>query len=66
MDTLLYILLALAAAGVVYVLARGVVAMANGRDLSGRTSNKFMSYRVVLQLAAIVLVLIIAYAGSRG
>ncbi len=65
MNIALYVALALAVAGVVYVLARGVIAMANGKDMSGRTSNKFMSYRVALQFLVIALVIVIALVARR-
>lgn len=63
MNTLLYVLLGLAAAGVLYMLTRGVIAMASGRDVSGRTSNKFMSYRVILQLVAVLIVVALILIG---
>ena len=65
MNIALYILLALAVAGVVFALGRGVIAMANGKDMTGRTSNRYMSYRVALQLVAVVIVLVIALVARR-
>lgn len=55
----LLILLLLLMAGVVYVLVRGVVGMASGRDVSGQQSQKWMQRRVLLQAAAIVVVILI-------
>jgi hypothetical protein len=68
MSTALTILLVLAMAAVVYVLARGVVGMASGRDLTGEQSQMWMRRRVMFQAIAIVLViLILLVAGtSRG
>ena len=65
MNAALYIVLGLAVIGVVYVLARGVIGMANGANVDGRQSNKFMSYRVALQLIAVLAVLAIAFAARR-
>jgi hypothetical protein len=65
MNIALYIVLGLAVVGVVYVLARGVIGMANGANLDGRQSNKFMSYRVALQFIAVLAVLAIAFAARR-
>jgi hypothetical protein len=68
MSIALTILLILAMAGVVYVLARGVMGMASGRDVTGEQSQMWMRRRVMLQAVAIVLViLILLVAGtSRG
>jgi NADH:ubiquinone oxidoreductase subunit 6 (subunit J) len=66
MRIALLILLLLVMAGVVYVLVRGVVGMASGRDLTGEQSQKWMQRRVLLQAAAIVIViLILIVAGSN-
>jgi hypothetical protein len=55
-------------AATVYVLARGVMGMASGRDLTGEQSQLWMRRRVMFQAIAIVLViLILLVAGtSRG
>jgi hypothetical protein len=68
MSTVLTILLVLAMAATVYVLARGVMGMASGRDLTGEQSQLWMRRRVMFQAIAIVLViLILLVAGtSRG
>jgi hypothetical protein len=64
-TTGLMILLGLLMAGVVYVLVRGVVGMASGRDVTGEQSQKWMQRRVLLQAVAIVVViLILIIAGS--
>lgn len=65
MQTLLYILLALAVAGVVYALTRGVLFMASGRDVTGEQSNRMMSLRVKLQAAAIVIIVLIFLLSQR-
>jgi hypothetical protein len=67
MRILLLILLLLAMAGVVYVLVRGVMAMASGRDVTGEQSQKWMQRRVLFQAVAIILViLILVVAGASS
>jgi hypothetical protein len=67
MDILLYILLAIALAAVVYVLARGVIAMAQGKDVSGEVQQGYMQKRVLYQGIAIVIVILILFlAGGRS
>ena len=67
MRIFLLILLLLAMAGVVYVLVRGVIAMASGKDLSGEQSQMWMRRRVLFQAVAIVIViLILAVAGASS
>lgn len=66
-QTLLIILLGLILAGVVYVLVRGVVGMASGKDPTGEQSQMWMRRRVLFQAVAIVLVvLILVVAGASG
>ena len=65
MQWFLLILLLLAMAAVLYVLVRGVIAMASGKDVTGEQSQKWMQRRVLFQAAAIVIVvLILILAGS--
>jgi hypothetical protein len=59
MRYLLLVLLLLAMAAVVYVLVRGVIAMASGKDLSGEQSQMWMRRRVLFQAVAIILVILI-------
>lgn len=67
MRYVLLVLLLLAMAGVVYVLVRGVIAMASGKDLSGEQSQMWMRRRVLFQAVAIVIViLILAVAGAAS
>ena len=67
MRILLLILLLLAMAAVVYVLARGVIAMASGKDVTGEQSQMWMRRRVMFQAIAIILViLILAVAGAAS
>ncbi|HEX6661301.1 MAG TPA: twin transmembrane helix small protein [Sphingomicrobium sp.] len=63
----LLILLVLAMGATLYVLVRGVIAMASGKDLTGEQSQKWMQRRVLFQAVAIVIViLILVVAGSSG
>ena len=68
MSTLLIILLVLAMGATAYVLVRGVIAMASGKDLSGEQQQSYMRKRVLFQAVAIIIVmLILVVAGqSRG
>lgn len=67
MHIALVILLLLAMAAVVYVLVRGVIAMASGKDLSGEQSQMWMRRRVLFQAVAIVIViLILVVAGASS
>lgn len=61
----LLILLVLAMAATAYVLVRGVMLMASGKDLTGEQSQQWMRRRVLFQAVAIVIVLLILImAGS--
>ena len=67
MQILLLILLLLAMAAVAYVLVRGVINMASGKDLTGEQSQMWMRRRVLFQAVAIVIIiLIIAVAGASS
>jgi NADH:ubiquinone oxidoreductase subunit 6 (subunit J) len=66
MNALLIILLVIVMAGVVYVLARGVIGMASGKDLTGEQSQKWMRRRVLLQGLAIVILFLIFYLASAS
>ncbi len=66
MDILLYILLGLVMAAVLYVLARGVIAMAQGKDASGEVQQNYMQKRVLYQGVAVVIVVLILLMASGG
>ena len=67
MNTLLFILLLVAMAAVVYVLVRGVIAMANGKDVTGEVQQGYMQKRVLYQgIAIVIVVLILALASGRS
>lgn len=67
MNTLLLILLLAAMAATAYVLVRGVIAMASGKDISGQQQQNYMRKRVMFQAIAIVIImLILILAGASG
>ena len=67
MNWLLYILLIVAMAAVAYVLVRGVITMAQGKDVSGEVQQGYMQRRVLYQGVAIaIVVLILAIASGRS
>ena len=66
MNTLLIIALVAAMAATAYVLVRGVISMANGKDASGAIQQSYMQKRVLFQGVAIVIVVIILLASGGG
>jgi hypothetical protein len=67
MTIFLAILLALAAGAVLYVLARGVIGMAQGKDPTGMQSQQWMRKRVLFQAVAIIIVLLLLMmAGGKN
>ncbi|MDV3257286.1 MAG: HIG1 domain-containing protein [Sphingomonas sp.] len=66
MNSLLFILLLITMAAVAYVLVRGVIAMANGRDVSGEVQQGYMQKRVLFQGIAIVIAVIILLIAGGG
>ena len=66
MNTILIALIVLAAAATAYVLVRGIITMAQGKDVTGVQSNKLMASRVAFQGLAILLVIILFMIGGRG
>ena len=66
-NTLLIILLVAAMAATAYVLVRGVMAMASGKDVTGQQQQNWMRKRVLFQGVAILIVgLILILAGAKG
>jgi hypothetical protein len=67
MQTLLIILIVLAAGATAFVLVKGVIGMAQGKDIGGVRSQELMRKRVMFQALAIVLVVLLLVVGSgRG
>lgn len=67
MNTILFILLLIAMGAVAYVLVRGVIAMAQGKDVTGEVQQGYMQKRVLYQgIAVVIVILILFMAGGRG
>jgi hypothetical protein len=66
MNTTLIILLVVAMAATAYVLVRGVIAMASGKDVTGQQQQDWMRKRVLFQAVAVVLVALILIMASAG
>jgi len=66
MTPILLILLLLAMAAVLYVLVRGVMLMASGKDLIGEQSQQWMRKRVLFQAVAIALVILILMVAGKS
>ena len=66
MRTFLVILLVLAALATLFVLVRGLVTMAGGKDVTGQRSQELMRKRVLFQAIAIfIAVLLLLVASGR-
>lgn len=55
MTTFLIILIVLGACATLFVLVKGVIGMAQGKDLTGRRSQELMRKRVMFQAITILL-----------
>ena len=62
----LLILLLLAMAATAYVLVRGVIAMASGKDVTGEQQQNYMRKRVLFQGIAILIVVALLYFASNS
>jgi hypothetical protein len=58
MQTFLVIMIVIAALATLYVLVRGVITMAQGKDVTGVQSQNLMRKRVMLQAVAIIFVVL--------
>ena len=56
MFSILPVLIVVAVLATIGALALGLVSMVRGGDFNARNSNRFMRMRVMLQLAALVLI----------
>ena len=66
MSTVMIILLVAAMAATAYVLVRGVIVMASGKDVTGEQQQAWMRKRVLFQAVAIVLVAVILILASAS
>jgi hypothetical protein len=64
MDVFLFILIIIAAGATLFVLAKGVIGMAQQKDLTGERSQQLMRKRVMYQAIAIVLVILFLMMAS--
>ena len=64
MNTLLIILLVLVMGATAYVLVRGVIAMASGKEGSSEAQQGWMRKRVMFQAIAILIVAVILMLAS--
>ena len=66
MRILLTILLVLAAGATLFVLAKGVIGLAQQKDITGQRSQQLMQKRILFQAIAILLaVLLLLLASGR-
>ena len=66
MTPILMILLLIAMAATAYVLVRGVIAMASGKDVTGEQQHNYMRQRVLFQAIAIVIIILILAVAGRA
>lgn len=59
MSNIVLVFVILGALATAAVLVRGIVVMARGKDITGKQSNRLMSYRVGLQLLTVIFVVIL-------
>ena len=65
MQPILVVLLVLVIGATVFVLVKGVIGMAQQKDLTGRRSQELMRKRVMFQaLAILIAVVLLLMAGS--
>ena len=66
MSTFLFVLIVIAAGATLFVLAKGVIGMAQQKDLTGVRSQQLMRKRVMYQAIAIILVMLFLAVASGG
>lgn len=66
MNTLLIILIVAGALMTLFVLAKGVIGMAQGKDLTGQRSQALMRKRVMYQAVTILFVMLLLALASGG
>jgi hypothetical protein len=65
MQPILVILLVLAAGATLFVLVKGVIGMAQQKDISGRRSQDLMRKRVMFQAVAILIAVLLLLTMAR-
>jgi len=66
MQTFLMILIAAAALATLFVLVKGVIGMAQGKDVTGVRSQALMRKRVMYQAVAIIFVVLFIMVARSG
>jgi hypothetical protein len=66
MQTTLIVFMVVSALATLAVLARGIIIMARGQDITGQQSNRMMSLRVALQGLAIFFIVILFLINRPG
>jgi len=64
MKVLLFILIFLMAGATLFILVKGVVGMAQGKDITGQRSQQLMRKRVMFQAITIILVMLFLLLAS--
>ena len=65
MEPILIVLLVLAAGATLFVLAKGVINMAQQKDMTGQRSQELMRKRVLFQGIAILIAVILLLVASN-
>ena len=66
MKVVLIILIVLGALATLYVLVRGVIGMAQGKDITGQRSQDLMRKRIMFQAMAIIFVVLLLMIAGGG
>jgi len=66
MRVILIILLVLAAGATLFVLVKGVIGMAQGKDITGQRSQELMRKRILFQAVAIAIAVLLLLTISSG
>jgi hypothetical protein len=66
LKTILIILIVLAALATLFVLIKGVVGMAQGKDITGQRSQELMQKRILFQGIAILLAVALLVVAGAG
>ena len=66
MRPILIVLLVLAAGATLFVLAKGVIGMAQGKDITGQRSQELMRKRILFQAIAIAIAVLLLLTVSSG
>ena len=66
MKVLLIILIVLGALATLFVLIKGVVGMAQGKDITGQRSQQLMQKRILFQAIAIIIAILLLLVLRSG